>query len=128
MAKWFNSLGVAAFVLKYRLPGEGHVNREYVPLQDVQRAIRIVRANSIQWNINPQKIGVMGFSAGGHLASTVATHYEKSAYPIVDAKDFISCKPDFAILVYPVITMQDDVTNSGIKKYLAGAECQSGSC
>ncbi len=100
IAKWFNTLGVTAFVVKNRLPGEGHANGKDVPLQDAQRALRLVRANAAEWKIDSNKIGAIGLSSGGHLASTLGTNYAKKVYDAVDASDTISARPDFLILAY----------------------------
>jgi len=96
IAEWFNKIGVAAFVLQYRVP-----NKRGGALQDVQRAIRIIRKNSEKWKINPDKIGVMGFSAGGNLSARAATRFHEKTYPAVDATDSLSCRPAFAMLIYP---------------------------
>lgn len=105
LAKWFNTFGMNSFVLKYRLPISPDLkNRAIAPLQDVQRALRIIRANASEWNIDPQKIGVMGTSAGGHLASTVGTHPEDNS-AIGDSIDAFSYLPDFMILISPVIDL-----------------------
>ncbi len=105
LAKWFNTMGMAAFVLKYRLPHSADlIEREKAPLQDAQRAMRIIRANAAEWGIKPDRIGIMGTSAGGHLASTLATHSEDVSC-IGDSLDKISFHPDFLILISPVITM-----------------------
>ena len=102
IAKAFNKIGVTAFVLKYRLPSDSiMVDKTIGPLQDAQRAIQVVRENAAKWNINPNRIGIIGFSAGGHLASTAITHFDKVVIP---DKDNISVRPDFGILMYPVIT------------------------
>ncbi len=104
VAEWLNSVGIKAFVLKYRLPEDTIMtNKSMVPLTDAQQAIRIVRSRSVEWNIDPDKIGIMGFSAGGHLASTVSTHFEIDAGNIGDPT---SLRPDFSVLVYPVISME----------------------
>jgi acetyl esterase/lipase len=121
-AQWFVSLGVTAFVLKYRLPGEGHRNRETVPLQDAQRAIRLIRGNASLWGIDTQKIGVMGSSAGGHLASTLATQFMENVYEPVDSLDTMDCKPNFVILMYPVISMQLEITHHGSRRNLLGED------
>jgi acetyl esterase/lipase len=105
VAKWFNSVGVTAFVLKYRLPGEGHENGYSVPLQDAQRAIRLIKSNAFRWNLKPNKIGFIGFSAGGHLASTLGTRYAEQVYPPVDEADQLDARPGFIILGYPVINL-----------------------
>ncbi|MEO6850825.1 MAG: alpha/beta hydrolase [Mucilaginibacter sp.] len=102
IAQEFNKIGVTAFVVKYRLPSdEIMVDKVIGPLQDAQRAIQLVRQNAVTWKIDPSKIGIIGFSAGGHLASTLDTHYSKA---VIDNKDNISLRPDFAMLIYPVIS------------------------
>ena len=118
VALWLNSLGITAFVLKYRLPTDRVMKDKTIgPLQDAQEAIRMIRRNAKEWNIDPAKIGVLGFSAGGHLASTLATHYLDKVY---DA-DTISARPDFSILIYPVISMEEGITHNGSKVNLLGA-------
>jgi len=118
IALWLNSLGITAFVLKYRLPTDRVMKDKSIgPLQDAQEAIRTIRRNAKEWNIDPAKIGVLGFSAGGHLASTLATHYLDKVY---DA-DTISARPDFSILIYPVISMEEGITHNGSKVNLLGA-------
>jgi len=117
VAKWLNSLGISAFILKYRLPSDSIMeNKTIGPLQDVQEALRTVRRNANKWNINLDKIGVIGFSAGGHLASTLSTHYRDNIY----VHDSISAKPDFSILIYPVISMDSTIAHQGSKKNLLG--------
>ena len=102
VAKWFNSIGVAAFVLKYRLPSDLIMRDKTVgPLQDAQEALRFVRRNTKKYGIDSNKIGIMGFSAGGHLASTLSTHYNDKVY----ASDETSARPNFSILIYPVVSM-----------------------
>ncbi len=116
---YFKAKGVAAFVLKYRLPAKGY--RHPVPLLDAQRAIRLVRSHAADWRIDPAKVGIMGFSAGGHLASTADTHFDAGDPAAADAVDQLSCRPDFAVLVYPVITLQvPGVTHEGSKLNLLG--------
>lgn len=100
IARWLNTLGVTAFVIKNRLPAEGHENGKDVPLQDGQRAIRLVRANAANWGINPQKIGVVGLSSGGHMASMMGTSYARKVYEATDAADAVSARPDFMVLAY----------------------------
>lgn len=117
IASWFNSFGVTAFVLKYRL---GKRYPHPAPMHDVQRAIRYVRAHSKQLNIEENRIGVIGFSAGGHLASTAATHFDRGNPRAEDHVDHKSCQPDFAILCYPVITFTKDCMHRGSRNNLLG--------
>ncbi len=118
VAKWFNSLGISAFVLKYRLPSDLIMTDKSIgPLQDAQEAVRMIRHNADKWHLDATKIGIMGFSAGGHLATTLSTHYNDKVY---DSKDNVSARPDFAILVYPVISMEDAITHKGSKENLLG--------
>lgn len=118
VAKWFNSLGISAFVLRYRLPDTTIMqNKTIGPLQDAQEAMRTVRRNAEKWNIDPHKIGIMGFSAGGHLASTLSTHYNDSVYAV---NDTISARPNFSLLIYPVISMQSEITHMGSRNNLLG--------
>lgn len=122
VAEFLNGLGITAFVLKYRIvtkdrPGPLHP----APIADAQRAIRLVRAKAKDYGIDPKRIGIMGFSAGGHLASSAATHFDDGNKERgADQIDATSCRPDFAILAYPVITMEDGVTHAGTKKNLLG--------
>lgn len=102
IARWLGSIGVTAFVLKYRLPSEWPDGGHYMPLQDGQRAIRLLRAHAADWNIDPKHIGVIGFSAGGHLASIMATAWKKITYEAIDADDEISARPDVLVSVYGV--------------------------
>lgn len=123
VAKFLNSKGVAAFVLKSRLPGsKSVVTRQEAPLQDAQRALRLVRFHAEKWNVNPDKIGVMGFSAGGHLASTLGTHYDEKVYAPQSEADQLSARPNFMILVYPVISMKENITHGGSKANLLGEQ------
>ena len=102
IARAFNKIGVAAFVLKYRLPSDSiMVDKTIGPLQDAQTALVTIRENAKKWGIDPNKVGVIGFSAGGHLASTLGTHFDK---PAIEDKENISLRPDFMALIYPVIT------------------------
>ncbi|MFI0430310.1 alpha/beta hydrolase fold domain-containing protein [Mariniflexile sp. HMF6888] len=117
IAEWLNSIGISAFVLKYRLPSDIIMeNKTIGPLQDAQEAIRTLRRNAKNWNLDPNKIGVIGFSAGGHLASTISTHYNDKVY----ASDETSARPDFSMLIYPVISMKDGITHNGSKENLLG--------
>jgi len=119
IAKWFNDHGITAFVLKYRLPqDELFDNAEIRPLQDAQQAFRIVRKNAAKYGVSPEKIGIMGFSAGGHLASTASTHFETQVGEITDAT--VSVRPDFSLLIYPVISFNEKVTHSGSRENLIG--------
>jgi acetyl esterase/lipase len=117
VAEWFNNFGVTGFVLRYRL---APTYRFPAPMLDVQRAIRTVRARAGEWNVDPHRVGVMGFSAGGHLASTAATHYDAGKPSATDPIDRQSCRPDFAILAYPVITMTRRYGHTGSRKNLLG--------
>ena len=117
-AQGLMSNGIASFVLKYRLPDDAIMkDKKTGPLQDVQQAIKIVRENAGKWGIDVNRVGIMGFSAGGHLASTAATHFEKS---LIDNADNINLRPDFLILVYPVISMQDNLTHPDSRTNLLG--------
>ena len=117
IATWLNQHGITGVVLEYRLPA----GRHSVPLLDAQRAIRTLRTNAKQWNLDPARIGIMGFSAGGHLASTAGTHFDDGDATANDAIDRVSCRPDFAILIYPVVTLSEK-THSGTKMNLLGKE------
>ncbi len=117
-AAWFQERGVAAFVLKYRLPVHGY--RHPVPLLDGQRAIRLVRSHATDWKIDPAKVALMGFSAGGHLAATLDTHYDAGSDLAPDPVGKLSCRPDFAVIVYGVISLKDGVTHQGSKLNLLG--------
>lgn len=120
-AKWLNAQGIAGIVVKYRLPiSKSLTDPKEVPLMDAQRAIRLVRHHAETWNINPTKVGVMGFSAGGHLASTLSTQYNHEVNRSKDAIDALSARPDFSILVYPVISFRDAAVHSGSRKNLIG--------
>ena len=119
LAKWFNSIGLSAFVLNYRLPNSPDLQqRELGPLQDAQRALRVIRANAEKWQIKSDKIGVLGSSAGGHLAANLGVAVEDSA-KIGDDLDKLSFTPNFVVLISPVITM-GDFTHAGSKKNLLG--------
>jgi acetyl esterase/lipase len=118
IARWLNSNGIAGIILKYRLPSDLIMKDKSIgPLQDAQEAIRIIRRNSIKWKIDPKKIGVIGFSAGGHLASTLSTHFDDKVY---EAKDTTSARPDFSLLIYPVITFDESFTHLGSRENLIG--------
>ncbi|HEY4327501.1 MAG TPA: alpha/beta hydrolase [Mucilaginibacter sp.] len=120
LAKWFNTMGVSAFVLCYRLPNSPDlIERQKGPLMDAQRAIRYIRSNATKWGINPDKIGIMGTSSGGHLASSAGTMNDDVS-SIKDSLDQVSFKPDFMILVSPVIDMSTAVAHAGSVKNLLG--------
>jgi acetyl esterase/lipase len=123
VAEYYNSLGVHAFVLQYRIANKdrpGPVGK--APLLDAQRAIRLVRSKAKEYGIDPARIGLMGFSAGGHLASTAGTHFDNGDENAKDPIDRVSCRPDWLVLGYPVISMEDGVTHGGSKRNLLGAK------
>lgn len=115
-ADWLNGHGIAGIVLKYRLPN-GHSN---IPLEDAKRAIRLVRAHAAQWRINPTKIAIAGFSAGGHLASTLGTHFDEGDAAASDPVEQLSSRPDLMLLFYPVISMKKEITHGGSRQNLLG--------
>ena len=123
-AKLLNAKGIAAFVLKYRLPiSSSIIDPKWAPLQDAQQALRLIRLNAKKWNINPNQIGIMGFSAGGHLASTLGTHYnEKEIINSNNPLENISARPDFMALIYPVITFDKRYYHGGSKNNLIGKD------
>lgn len=116
--KWFNSFGVTVFMLEYRHRGRGYGHP--APLQDAQRAVRTVRSRADEWKISPDRIGIMGFSAGGHLASTAGTHFDKGNANATDPIERVSCRPDFMILCYPVIAFDEPYTHRGSQINLLG--------
>jgi acetyl esterase/lipase len=116
VAEWLNSIGITAFVLKYRLGPRYH---HPAPLQDAARAIRLVRARAAEWQIDPKRIGILGFSAGGHVASTIGTHFDAGQPNSTDAVEKVSSRPDVMVLIYPVITM-GGFTHNGSRKQLLG--------
>lgn len=118
VARKFNEWGITAFVLNYRIPTDSSmVDKKIGPLQDAQRAIQLARLHAKEWNIDENKVGIMGFSAGGHLASTAATHFQRS---YIDNAGNINLRPDFAILIYPVISFQDNIGHIGSRDQLIG--------
>jgi acetyl esterase/lipase len=118
VARAFNEMGVTVFVLKYRMPNDSSMSDKTIgPLQDVQRAIQLVRMRAKEWNIDANRVGIMGFSAGGHLASTAATHF---GHRVIDNSESISLRPDFAILIYPVISFQENIAHMGSREQLIG--------
>jgi acetyl esterase/lipase len=116
-AEWLIRHGIAAFVLRYRL---GPRYRHPAPMQDAQRAMRLVRSRAKEWGFDPKRVGIWGFSAGGHLASTIATHFDDGKPDADDPVERASCRPDFAILCYPVITLRPPLTHRGSRRNLLG--------
>ncbi len=121
IAQWLNSFGVAGFIVQYRHSASGAGYNHPAPIQDAQRAIRMVRSRAKEWGVDPGRIGIIGFSAGGHLASSAATHFNESFGEPKDPIDRVSARPDFAILVYPVISFTEPFTHTGSRKNLLGA-------
>ncbi|HUD93047.1 alpha/beta hydrolase [Sphingobium sp.] len=119
-AAWLNARGITAFILLYRLPGEGWTRREDVPLQDAQRAMRIIRAGAVQFGVDKSHIGVLGFSAGGHLAGSLATRHGVTVYTPIDAADREDARPDIAGLIYPVVSLDAPFTHGGSRDNLLG--------
>jgi len=118
IAKEFNAFGVAAFVLKYRLPSDKIMSDKSIgPLQDAQQAIKTIRTRSAEWKIDASRVGILGFSAGGHLASTAGTQFSK---PVIDNKENVNLRPDFMVLVYPVISLSDSLMHKGSRDNLLG--------
>ncbi len=98
---WLNAEGITCILVKYRVPDTGPYPKSPAALQDAQRALGLVREHAAEWHIDPHRVGVLGFSAGGHLSAAISTHYEQRLYPPVDAADALSCRPDFAVVLYP---------------------------
>ncbi len=121
IGNWLNTIGITAFVLKYRLPLDDHIDKKNVPLQDAQRALRYVRANAETWGLDTAKIGIMGASAGGHVASTLAHAFDKPVYDSIDTIDNVSARPDFMFLLYPVISMESSITHTLTRNILIGS-------
>lgn len=120
MARWLNTYGVTAFVMQYRLPSEGHMNGRDAPFADAQRAIRIVRDHATDWGLSKNKIGFLGSSAGGHIGAMLGTKFDQRIYEPIDAIDKLSARPDFMVLLYPVISMEEKITHPGSRKNLLG--------
>ena len=125
IAQWLNSFGVAGFIVKYRHSNSGAGYGHPAPLQDAQRAVRTVRARAKEWNVDPERIGILGFSAGGHLASSAGTHFQNRYSDAKDSIDKFSCRPDFMILIYPVISFTEWCTHKGSRKNLLGNDPES---
>ena len=122
IAQWLNSFGVAGVIVKYRHSRSGAGYGHPAPIQDAQRAIKTVRSRAKEWGVDPGRIGILGFSAGGHLASTAATHFSESFNEARDEIDRASARPDFAVLVYPVIAFGEPFTHTGSQRNLLGAD------
>ncbi|MBW3617205.1 MAG: alpha/beta hydrolase [Proteobacteria bacterium] len=120
-ARWLNARGVTAFVLRYRLPGDGWTPRGEAPLQDAQRAVRLLRQGAASLRIDPGRVAVLGFSAGGHLAASLATRHAAPTYASVDAADALTARPDLAVLGYPVILMEGPAVHAGSRTQLLGS-------
>lgn len=120
MARWLNPYGVTVLLMQYRLPAEGHVNGKDVPLQDAQRAIRLVRKNAKEWGLDPNRIGFLGASAAGHMGAMLGAKFDKKVYVPVDEADQLSARPDFLMLLYPVVSMTDKLTHLESRTNLLG--------
>jgi acetyl esterase/lipase len=118
IGRWLNEHGIAGFICDYRHRGKGYGHP--APLQDAQRAIRTVRARASEFGVDPQKIGILGFSAGGHLASTAVTHFDQGHSNHDDLIQRVSCRPDFGVLCYPVIALDQPFTHKGSQRNLLG--------
>lgn len=119
-ARWLNAIGITAFILRYRIPTEGWANRSIVPLADAQRGLRLIRASAARYGVDPAKVLAIGFSAGGHLAGSLATRHAERVYAPVDAADQLSARPDLAGLIYPVVSMAAPFTHLGSRDNLFG--------
>ena len=118
IAKAFNKMGIAAFILKYRLPSDKTMaDKKIGPLQDAQQAIRVIRLGAAKWNLDTAKVGIIGFSAGGHLAATAGTHFNRK---VLDNPEKTSLRPSFMILIYPVISVKENLTHIGSRNRLIG--------
>ncbi|WP_437890276.1 alpha/beta hydrolase [Phytobacter sp. V91] len=120
LAPFFNARGYTLFVMTYRMPGDGHAEGADAPLADVQRAMRTLKARASEWQLDPARMGVMGFSAGGHAAASLGTRYHEQVYPVQDAIDALPARPAFMALVYPVITMPREIDHPGSRHELIG--------
>lgn len=120
IAPFFNARGYTLFVMTYRMPADGHEEGADAPLADVQRAMRCIRANAHEWKLDPERLGVLGFSAGGHVAASLGTRHHEQAYAPIDAADEFNARPAFMALVYPVITMHADIDHPGSRHELIG--------
>jgi acetyl esterase/lipase len=125
MGRWLAARGVTAFVLFYRLPGDGWAAGSDVALSDAQRAIRLIRSRAGEWGLDPARVSAMGFSAGGHLCADLATRFDHAAYEPVDAADTLSARPDSAACIYPVISMQPGIAHAGSRELLIGSDADA---
>lgn len=125
-ARRLNEAGITAFVLRYRLPREGWSRAADVPLQDAQRAMRLIRARAAEFRVDPRRVAVMGFSAGGHVAASLSTRYADEVYALTDAADRLSARPDLSALIYPVIDMSLPHAHRGSREALLGASPSPG--
>lgn len=121
-AAWLNARGITAFILLYRLPDDGWSRREDVPLQDAQRAMRLIRSRAEAFGVRPDRVGVLGFSAGGHLAGSLTTRHAEPVYDPVDGADRLSARPDVAGLVYPVVNLDAPYAHGGSRDRLLGPD------
>lgn len=118
VCEWLNSVGVTGVLLKYRVPKREGLEKHAAPLQDAQRAIGLVRQNAKEWGVDPKRVGILGFSAGGHLAAATSNNFDERTYPKVDEADAQSCRPDFSVLIYPaylVLESDDNKTSPELK-------------
>lgn len=120
LAPFFTARGYTLFVMSYRLPGDGHAEGANAPLADVQRAMRTLKARAQEWQLSPERMGIMGFSAGGHAAASLGTRYDEPVYPHKDEIDALPARPAFMALVYPVITMHREIDHPGSRQELIG--------
>lgn len=125
-ARWLNAIGITAFILRYRLPTEGWASRSTVPLADAQRGLRLIRASATRYGVDPAKVLAIGFSAGGHLAGSLATRHAERVYSPVDAADRLSARPDLAGLIYPVVSLSAPFTHGGSRDNLFGTGADAG--
>lgn len=121
-ARWLNARGVTVFVLLYRLPAEGWGRREDVPLQDAQRAMRVIRRDAAKYGVDPKRVMALGFSAGGHLCGSLTTRHAEQTYAQVDAADQLSARPDLSAMIYPVVTLEKPTTHQGSRDNLLGKD------
>lgn len=125
MARWLNPFGVTVFLMQYRLPSEGHENGKDAPLADAQRAIRFIRQHAKEWQLNPNKIGILGSSAAGHMTAMLGAQFNKPVYQAQDDADKLSARPDFVMLLYPVISMETSIANMESRNNLLGKDPSS---